>query len=422
MPKPEKVAAETDPAKRLEYQRNAQRETIRQILNGELGLWFNEAVGCNRSFLGKWIQSQFQPWMSWDNAGREWHIDHIKALAHFDLDDTKQRRECNHFSNLRPLEAKKNHSKRADAVAHRPHIFVSHDSTTGTLFRFSDWVFIPRRGAMQPAARHEAFLGALNIIALEVLRRFGIAPDTGGPQVMEALALKLFGNSKDAKRALRWLPRVRLDERSEPDLFAIRRVRDKDVHNLPLTRADKHRMLSAVRFFIEENPRLFSIAEHVEAMIAGSSVRSITEQCGARLLAEAWQWWYFPCRPATSRVSVREMQILRLIVDGKTNEEIGGALGLSRRTINAHVERIQARLGIRRRHALVLHAIKSGIVSLEKEPRPQLGEFGDSNGRLRYVTEAWSEMSWEERHRFLRWTLRDMDQPDAARVEVSREV
>ena len=50
--------------------------------------------------------------MTWDNHG-EWHIDHIKPCASFDLTDADQQRECFNYTNLQPLWAKDNLSKGA---------------------------------------------------------------------------------------------------------------------------------------------------------------------------------------------------------------------------------------------------------------------------------------------------------------------
>ncbi len=48
------------------------------------------------------IESMFEPGMSWDNWG-EWHIDHIRPLASFDLENAERLAEACHYTNLRPL-------------------------------------------------------------------------------------------------------------------------------------------------------------------------------------------------------------------------------------------------------------------------------------------------------------------------------
>lgn len=61
------------------------------------------------------IESQFEPWMSWDNYGEKWQIDHIVPcevlLPFFGRDDMAAERAVNQMCNLRPLEKSLNTSK-----------------------------------------------------------------------------------------------------------------------------------------------------------------------------------------------------------------------------------------------------------------------------------------------------------------------
>ena len=67
-----------------------------------------ELVGCSSAELKAHIEKQFKSGMSWRNHGNFWHLDHKKPCAAFDHSDPDQVKECWHFSNLRPLEGKKN--------------------------------------------------------------------------------------------------------------------------------------------------------------------------------------------------------------------------------------------------------------------------------------------------------------------------
>jgi len=66
-----------------------------------------ELLGCSIEHLVKHLESKFQPGMSWENQG-EWHVDHIRPLASFDLSDPHQQREACHWTNLQPLWASDN--------------------------------------------------------------------------------------------------------------------------------------------------------------------------------------------------------------------------------------------------------------------------------------------------------------------------
>jgi hypothetical protein len=67
-------------------------------------------IGCSVAFLKNHLQLQFIENMSWDNHG-EWHIDHIKPCASFDLSDKKEQIMCFHYTNLQPLWGPDNLSK-----------------------------------------------------------------------------------------------------------------------------------------------------------------------------------------------------------------------------------------------------------------------------------------------------------------------
>lgn len=87
------------------------RSRLRMALNKKYksGSAVND-LGCSISELQVYLESKFQPGMTWNNHG-EWHIDHIKPLAAFDLSDRKQLLEACHYTNLQPLWAKDNLSK-----------------------------------------------------------------------------------------------------------------------------------------------------------------------------------------------------------------------------------------------------------------------------------------------------------------------
>jgi len=65
-------------------------------------VWMTE-IGCTLPELIKWIESQFQPGMSWDNYGEVWWIDHKEPLSSFDLTDREQYLAATHHTNLQPL-------------------------------------------------------------------------------------------------------------------------------------------------------------------------------------------------------------------------------------------------------------------------------------------------------------------------------
>jgi predicted ATPase/DNA-binding NarL/FixJ family response regulator len=60
-------------------------------------------------------------------------------------------------------------------------------------------------------------------------------------------------------------------------------------------------------------------------------------------------------------LSPRELEVLRLLADGLTNQEIADAIFVSRRTVATHVDHILTKLDVRSRTAAVAYAIRHGL-------------------------------------------------------------
>jgi DNA-binding NarL/FixJ family response regulator len=56
----------------------------------------------------------------------------------------------------------------------------------------------------------------------------------------------------------------------------------------------------------------------------------------------------------------REMDVVRLVADGLTNEEVGVGLGVTSKTVEAHLGRIFDRTGVQSRTELATRAIREG--------------------------------------------------------------
>jgi DNA-binding NarL/FixJ family response regulator len=60
------------------------------------------------------------------------------------------------------------------------------------------------------------------------------------------------------------------------------------------------------------------------------------------------------------RLTARERDVVRLLVDGRTNDEIGAALGIGARTVETHLRRLFERLDCASRTELVARALREG--------------------------------------------------------------
>ena len=63
------------------------------------------------------------------------------------------------------------------------------------------------------------------------------------------------------------------------------------------------------------------------------------------------------------RISQRERQVLKLLVAGRSNREIGDALGIEERTVKAHVAQLLRKVGVQNRIALSVHAVTHSLLT-----------------------------------------------------------
>jgi DNA-binding CsgD family transcriptional regulator len=66
-----------------------------------------------------------------------------------------------------------------------------------------------------------------------------------------------------------------------------------------------------------------------------------------------------------SDLTPRELEILQLVLTGKTNRAIAGQISISERTVEFHLDHIYTKIGVRTRLIAVLWALQQGL-----EPEP----------------------------------------------------
>lgn len=72
----------------------------------------------------------------------------------------------------------------------------------------------------------------------------------------------------------------------------------------------------------------------------------------------------FSCEAVS--ISDRENEIITLIAEGHTNEEIAEFLFLSKHTVNTHRKNIMGKLGVKNTAGIVMYAVKMNLVSPNK--------------------------------------------------------
>lgn len=72
-------------------------------------------------------------------------------------------------------------------------------------------------------------------------------------------------------------------------------------------------------------------------------------------------------RMSSPELTARELEVMRLIAAGNSNQEIGNALFISEATVKAHVNSILGKLDVSDRTQAVTTAIKRGIIHLDAQ-------------------------------------------------------
>lgn len=70
-------------------------------------------------------------------------------------------------------------------------------------------------------------------------------------------------------------------------------------------------------------------------------------------------------RLTTPELTEREMEVLKLIVAGQSNKEIGAALTITEGTVKVHVNNLLGKLGVSDRTQAVTEALRRGLVHLD---------------------------------------------------------
>jgi DNA-binding NarL/FixJ family response regulator len=117
-------------------------------------------------------------------------------------------------------------------------------------------------------------------------------------------------------------------------------------------------VLAGARGYVLKTSAPEELVKAIEAVHAGQAYFS---PIPARIVAEGLVGKE-AAKPLSSRLTRREMEVLRLVTEGKTSKEIGERLSLSARTVDTHRERIMRKLDVHTAAGLTRFAIANGIV------------------------------------------------------------
>ena len=100
-----------------------------------------------------------------------------------------------------------------------------------------------------------------------------------------------------------------------------------------------------------------------EALLAPEVTRRVIEQFARAERAAGTGAEHVPTEEAIGDLSDREVEVLQLMAQGMSNQEIAKDLFLSSTTVKTHVSHILTKLGVRDRVQAVVEAYDSGIVA-----------------------------------------------------------
>lgn len=93
--------------------------------------------------------------------------------------------------------------------------------------------------------------------------------------------------------------------------------------------------------------------------------------------------------PERAKVTERERDVLRLIVQGATNRDIAARLMITENTVKVHLRNILDKLHLRNRQQAAAFAVSSGLVELQSNNGPQRGDGGGQKP----TTTTWRQRS-----------------------------
>lgn len=106
-----------------------------------------------------------------------------------------------------------------------------------------------------------------------------------------------------------------------------------------------------------------TLADSIRTVLNGGS--AINPKVSRRILDELVGMSARPSPQPSAGLSDRERQVLSLLFEGKSNQEIGDALCITEKTVKAHMTSLLRKLGVKDRTQAVLYAMKNNLV----EPR-----------------------------------------------------
>jgi DNA-binding NarL/FixJ family response regulator len=158
---------------------------------------------------------------------------------------------------------------------------------------------------------------------------------------------------------------VLMDLQMEPldGIESTRLIRERydDIHVVALTSfGDEQRVHAALE--AGATGYLLKDADAHEVAIAVRAAERGEVQLDAVVARELTASFRVPHEVPAAELTSREVEVVRFIGGGESNKAIAGALGISERTVRAHVSSILSKLGLKSRTQAALWAAREGLI------------------------------------------------------------
>ena len=105
------------------------------------------------------------------------------------------------------------------------------------------------------------------------------------------------------------------------------------------------------------------LARAIHAVLAGG--KYLSPEITRMVIDLSHHQWIEPEPPSVSGLSLREIEVVKLITEGKNIKQAASALQVSTKTIETHRRRIMKKVGVSNTAELILWTVRVGLITLE---------------------------------------------------------
>ena len=147
------------------------------------------------------------------------------------------------------------------------------------------------------------------------------------------------------------------------------RTRQSSTEVIVLSNYDDDRYIfdalhAGARGYLLKDVSADQLAEAIRAVMRGESMldRSVMD----RVVSEFQQMGRQGQSPPPERLTVRELEVLQRLAEGRSNQEIAELLVVSEKTVKSHLTSIYRKLNVRDRSQAIVTALQENLVSAAK--------------------------------------------------------